>query len=86
MTDLVLDLKGMTCPLPVLRTNRALRGMAPGDRVSVTTTDRASVQDFQIYCRESGHALLSWSENSGVFHFAIRKKAAAEAKIEAGVA
>ena len=75
MSETILDLKGMTCPLPVLRTNRALRGMAPGDRVRVLATDRASVVDFQIYCRESGHALISWSEQAGAFYFVIRKKA-----------
>ena len=85
MAETLLDVKGMTCPLPVLRANRALRGLAAGDRLRVLVTDRASVADFQIYCRESGHALLSWSEDTGVFHFVIRKKAEA-AEPEAGAA
>jgi len=75
MADVTLDVKGMTCPLPVLRANRALRGLEAGDRLLVHATDRASVVDFQIYCRESGHALISWSEQAGAFYFVIRKKA-----------
>jgi tRNA 2-thiouridine synthesizing protein A len=83
MSETILDAKGMTCPLPVLRANRVLRGLEADDRLRVLATDRASVADFQIYCRESGHSLLSWSEDAGVFHFVIRKKAA-ELEGEAG--
>ncbi len=74
MSETLLDVKGMTCPLPVLRANRALRGIAGGARLRVLATDRAAVSDFQSYCRETGHALVAWSEESGVFSFVIRKK------------
>ncbi len=75
MSDTELDVKGMTCPLPVLRANRELKRMQPGDRLVVLATDPASVKDFQAYCRETGHALLAWSEESGVFRFRIRRRA-----------
>jgi tRNA 2-thiouridine synthesizing protein A len=75
MTDTVLDVKGMKCPLPVLRANRSLRAMAPGDRLRVLATDRAAVADFQAFCRETGHALLACSEEAGTFSFLIRRKA-----------
>jgi tRNA 2-thiouridine synthesizing protein A len=75
MSETVLDVKGMACPLPVLRANRALRGMAAGDRLRVLATDRASVGDFQAFCRETGHALLAQGEEAGVFSFTIRKRA-----------
>lgn len=74
MTETVLDVKGLSCPLPVLRANRTLRGLHPGDRLRVLATDRASVADFQSYCRETGHALLAWSEDAGVFSFLIRRR------------
>jgi tRNA 2-thiouridine synthesizing protein A len=70
----MLDVKGMSCPLPVLRANRALRGMAPGSRLRVLATDRAAVADFQAFCRETGHALLACSEDGGVFSFLIRRR------------
>ncbi len=75
MSETLLDMKGTACPIPVLRANRALRGMAPGERLRVLATDRASVADFQAFCRETGHALLAWSEESGVFSFVIRRRA-----------
>jgi tRNA 2-thiouridine synthesizing protein A len=74
MSETLLDVKGMNCPLPVLRANRTLRGLAPGDRLRVLATDRAAVADFQAYCRETGHALLAWSEEGGVLSFLIRRR------------
>ncbi|HKM62744.1 MAG TPA: sulfurtransferase TusA family protein [Acidisphaera sp.] len=75
MVETVLDLKGLACPLPVLRANKALRGLPPGERLRVLATDRASVADFHAYCRETGHALVAWSEEAGVFSFVIRRRA-----------
>jgi tRNA 2-thiouridine synthesizing protein A len=78
MSETLLDMKGTNCPIPVLRANRALRSMAPGERLRVLATDRASVADFQAFCRETGHALLAWSEENGVFSFVIRRRADSE--------
>jgi tRNA 2-thiouridine synthesizing protein A len=77
MSETLLDVKGMNCPLPVLRANKALRALAAGERLRVLATDRAAVSDFQAYCRETGHALVAYSEEAGVFSFVIRKKEAA---------
>jgi tRNA 2-thiouridine synthesizing protein A len=74
MSETLLDVKGLNCPLPVLRANRTLRSLAPGDRLRVLATDRAAVADFQAYCRETGHALLAWSEEGGVLSFLIRRR------------
>jgi tRNA 2-thiouridine synthesizing protein A len=74
MSETLLDVKGLNCPLPVLRANRALRSMAGGERLRVLATDRAAVSDFQSFCRETGHALVAWSEEAGVFSFVIRKR------------
>jgi tRNA 2-thiouridine synthesizing protein A len=74
MTETVLDVKGMNCPLPVLRANRALRGMAGGAKLLVLATDRASVADFKAFCEETGHVLLASSESEGVYSFLIRRR------------
>jgi len=79
MADTILDVKDMKCPLPVLRANRALRGMAPGERLRVLATDRAAVADFQAFCRETGHALVAQAEDAGVLSFTIRRRADPEA-------
>ena len=75
MSEILLDLKGMNCPLPVLKANRTLRGMTEGQRLRVLATDRAAVADFQAFCRETGHALLACGEEAGVFSFVIRRRA-----------
>jgi tRNA 2-thiouridine synthesizing protein A len=74
MSETVLDVKGLSCPLPVLRANRALRSLPAGARLRVLATDRAAVADFQAFCRETGHALLAWSEEGGTFSFLIRRR------------
>jgi tRNA 2-thiouridine synthesizing protein A len=74
MSEILLDVKGMNCPLPVLKANRLLRTLAAGERLRVLATDRAAVGDFQAFCRETGHALLAWSEEAGVFSFVIRRR------------
>ena len=74
MPDTTLDVRGMKCPLPVLRANRVLRGMAAGDRLRVLATDRASVADFRAFCRETGHVLVAQGEDAGVLSFTIRAR------------
>ena len=74
MVEMVLDAKGLACPLPVLRANRALRGMAAGERLRLLTTDRASVADVRAFCRETGHELTAFSEEAGAFSFVIRRR------------
>jgi tRNA 2-thiouridine synthesizing protein A len=54
----VLDLRGLICPLPVLKTRKALAAMAPGTRVWVETTDPLAAIDLPNYCQESGNRLI----------------------------
>jgi tRNA 2-thiouridine synthesizing protein A len=68
-----LDLKGLKCPLPVLRTNKALRALAVGEVIEIEATDPASAKDFETYCQTAGHGLLARDESEGVFTFRIRK-------------
>jgi tRNA 2-thiouridine synthesizing protein A len=74
MSERVLDVKGLACPLPVLRANRELRGMAPGERLRVLATDKAAIGDFRAYCQDTGHALLAWSEDGDTLSFLIRRR------------
>ena len=79
MVDTTLDVQGLSCPLPVLKANKALRSLAAGDKLTVLASDPASVADFKAYARETGHAILSFSENQGVYRFVLRKRADATA-------
>lgn len=74
MSETVLDVRGLSCPLPVLKANRVLRGLPEGARLRVLATDRASVSDFQVFCRETGHALVSFADENGVFAFTIKRR------------
>ncbi|MCE2563941.1 sulfurtransferase TusA family protein [Komagataeibacter sp. FNDCF1] len=74
MSEILLDARGLSCPLPVLRANRMLRTLPPGARLRVIATDRASVADFQAFCRETGHALIAFGEEGGTLSFVIRRK------------
>jgi tRNA 2-thiouridine synthesizing protein A len=75
MGETLLDVKGLNCPLPVLKANRALRVLQAGDKLRVLATDRAAIADFRAFCRETGHDLLSFSEEAGIFSFTIRRRA-----------
>jgi tRNA 2-thiouridine synthesizing protein A len=69
-----LDLSGLKCPLPVLRTNKALRALGPGAVIEVTADDPASAKDFPVFCDTAGHALLAAETAAdGRFVFRIRK-------------
>ena len=74
MSETLLDVKGMNCPRPVLRANRSLRSMAPGEKLRVLATDRAAIADFKAFCQETGHALVAMSEDAGVLTFVIRRR------------
>jgi tRNA 2-thiouridine synthesizing protein A len=75
MSETVLDVQGLSCPLPVLKANKALRGMPAGARLTLLATDPASVSDVRAFCQETGHELLAFGEDAGVFRFVLRKRA-----------
>lgn len=72
MADRLLDVKYLKGPMPVLRAAKILRSLATGTKLRVLATDPGTVLDFRDFCRDSGHALISWSEVKGVFSFTIR--------------
>ena len=73
MTTTKLDLTGLKCPLPALKTRKALRGLAAGDVVVVECTDPLSVVDIPNLARETGDTLEAQEESDGVLRFRIRK-------------
>ncbi len=73
MADISLDLKGLACPLPVLRASKALKGVQPGDTVAVEVTDPAAPQDFRMFCETGGHDFVSCDEADGSIKIVIRK-------------
>ena len=74
----VLDVKGLNCPLPILRTKMALANLKPGQVVQVIATDPHSVVDFEAFCARTGHELLDLVEGPDVFEFFVRHRRAAK--------
>ena len=71
--DVELDVRGLLCPLPVLRARKRLAAMNPGEILRIVATDPAAAIDVPHYCAESGHALLSTEQRDGLLIFTIRK-------------
>jgi tRNA 2-thiouridine synthesizing protein A len=68
-----LDLKGLSCPMPIVKTAKAMKDLSPGDVIEAFATDPGSVPDFVAWCRATGNQLLEHSEQDGIYRFAIRK-------------
>ncbi len=71
--DADLDVRGLNCPLPVLKTKKELVPLAPGTVLRVRATDPHSVIDFTAFCDKTGHHLVAHSEDEGVYTFYVRK-------------
>ena len=70
-----LDLTGLKCPLPVLRTQKALGAMSAGTRLQVITTDPMSVIDIPHFCTEQGHELIKTEKMNPESHLFVIEKA-----------
>ena len=72
--DKELDARGLNCPLPILRTKKALADLQSGQVLKVVATDPGAVRDFQTFAKQTGHELLSHAEASKEFTFFMKKK------------
>ena len=68
-----LDTSGMNCPLPILKTKKAIKGMSEGETLKVLSTDPGSVKDFEAFCRSTGNELMESGEDGGTYSFLIKK-------------
>jgi tRNA 2-thiouridine synthesizing protein A len=72
--DKELDARGLSCPLPILKTKKSLNELTSGQVLKVVATDPGSVKDFETFSKQTGHALLQHAEADGEFTFFMRKK------------
>ena len=72
--DKELDARGLNCPLPILRTKKALTDMSSGQVLKILATDPGAVKDFQAFCKQTGNALLSSDASNNEFVFFMQKK------------
>ncbi|MDD3608674.1 MAG: sulfurtransferase TusA family protein [Halothiobacillaceae bacterium] len=62
---LELDVRGLSCPMPLLRARKALAGLGAGALLRVRVSDPQAPADFEAYCRDSGHQLLEVQAEAG---------------------
>ena len=72
--DKELDASGLNCPLPILRTKKALAELTTGQVLKVVATDPGSVKDMQAFAKQTGNELLSSAEAAGKYQFFLKKK------------
>ena len=73
MADQVLDVKGLNCPLPILRAKKALKDIPTGGTLQVLATDPGAVKDFEAFCRTTGNELVESKAEGNVFSFVIKR-------------
>ncbi|OGT01729.1 MAG: preprotein translocase subunit TatC [Gallionellales bacterium RIFCSPLOWO2_12_FULL_59_22] len=72
--DKEFDASGMSCPLPVVKTKKALADMESGQVLKMISTDCGSVKDMQAFADQTGHTLLASTEEGGKYIFYIKRK------------
>lgn len=72
-TDFMLDAKGLACPMPIIRTRKAINELAPGQVIEVHATDTGSTADIKAWSNSAGHSYLGTIEDKGILKHYIRK-------------
>ena len=68
-----LDTRGMNCPLPILKTRKAINQINVGEILEITTTDPGSVKDMASFCEQTGNRLVASNESADGYVFLIEK-------------
>lgn len=71
--DKVLDTKGLACPMPIVKTKKAIETLESGQILEVLATDKGSKNDLTAWAKSTGHELVDVKEENGVFTFHIKK-------------
>jgi tRNA 2-thiouridine synthesizing protein A len=69
-----VDARGLSCPMPIVRTAQAIKTIASGSYVEVLATDAGSTKDFAAWCRATGNELVDQTVDGPVYRFVIRRK------------
>ena len=69
-----VDAKGLSCPMPIVKTAQAMKTLAPGQILEVLATDPGSIKDIAAWCKSTGNELMDQTSDGAVYHFVIRHK------------
>ena len=72
--DRELDVQGLKCPLPILRTKKTLADMESGQVLRVLATDPGSLKDFPAFAKQTGNALVEQREENKIFEYYLKRK------------
>jgi tRNA 2-thiouridine synthesizing protein A len=72
-SDKVLDAKGLACPMPIVRTKKAMDELASGQVLEIHVTDKGAKNDLTAWAKSVGHEMLQSAEEGDVLKFWIRK-------------
>jgi tRNA 2-thiouridine synthesizing protein A len=72
--DKELNARGLSCPLPIVKTKKSLADMASDQVLKVIATDCGAVKDMQAFADQTGNTLLSTTEENGEYIFFMKKK------------
>ena len=70
----VLDARGLLCPMPVIKTAKAVKALEPGQVLKLIATDRGSIADIPAWAESTGNELLEWHEEDDALVFYVRKQ------------
>ena len=68
-----LDVKGLACPMPIVKTKKAIDKMKSGEILEVLVTDKGALNDFKAWSGAGGHTILEQKEEAGILYFYIQK-------------
>jgi tRNA 2-thiouridine synthesizing protein A len=68
-----VDAKGLSCPMPIVKTAQAVKAVPTGELIEVLATDPGSVKDFAAWTRSTGNTIIEQSEDEGVYRFVIKR-------------
>lgn len=80
--DHKLDCKGLSCPMPIVKTRKAIQEIRPGEVLEVEATDKGSLADIKSWAERTGHQYLGSTEEAGVLHHFLRKASEEEKQEE----
>jgi tRNA 2-thiouridine synthesizing protein A len=69
-----IDARGLSCPLPIVKTAQAVKSLPSGAVVELLATDPGSIKDVAAWCRATGNELIEQTSDAAVYRFVIRRK------------
>jgi tRNA 2-thiouridine synthesizing protein A len=69
-----IDARGLSCPMPIVKTAQAMKTTASGEAIELLATDPGSIKDVAAWCRATGNELIEQTSDGAVYRFVIRRK------------